>query len=424
MRLLTKTTLYFLVAMVAVLVTAGYFLFSQFSRQLDQQTDQELLLEEVQWIRYLRGQVDIGNAFLLRTPDIIIFPTEETVTTYPTISQLRGISPRQNKEVPYRQLLHMVAINGVAYQIIIRRSQEQKLVFVSNITRIMLGVFVGMLVAILLVNWFINQNIWKPFRRSLQKIRAAELQKMQAVRFDKSDITEFNDLNTSLNYMTSRIYNDYMVMKEFTENAAHEMQTPLAVVQSKLEILLQDVAITNQQAAAIANAQTALQRLVNLNQSLLMMAKIDNRQYQFSKPVVLNSVVEKYLQLFDEIFKAKQLTVHVNNAEAFQVNMHLVLVESLVSNLLGNAIKYNYQGGKVFITLLKNEFTISNTSTKPALPEGKEFKRFQQSEAANETSNGLGLAIVKKITDTHQLVIAYVFKQGTHSFSVKNKATP
>ena len=146
MRLLTKTTLYFLIAMVVLLTAGGFFFFRQFSREMDRQTDQELIIDEVQWIRYLKSQTEIGSTFILRTPEILVYPVDETPTEFPAISQSSGFSATQNIKVPYRQLSHVVDVNGINYQIIIRKSQEQKPVFLANITNIILLVFAAVFV--------------------------------------------------------------------------------------------------------------------------------------------------------------------------------------------------------------------------------------------------------------------------------------
>ena len=423
MRLLTKTTLYFLIAMVLLLAAGGFYLFRQFSKELDHQTDQELIIDEIQWIRYLETQADNGTTFILRTPELLIFPVDLPVKEYPTITQTKGFSVKQDKEVSYRQLSHVVSIRGIPYQLTIRKSQEQKTVFIANVTRILLLVFAGMFVITLLINWLINQNIWKPFKRSLEKIRGAELQKMEAIHFEETNIKEFNELNASLNYMTGKIYNDYLNMKEFTEDAAHEMQTPLAVVQSKIELLLQDNNITDQQAENIMQASAALKRLSNLNQSLLLLAKIENNQYETQETISLNTVTKKYLQLFEEIIKDKQVTVDLSSTSDFTLPIHSLLADSLISNLVGNAVKYNYPGGRVTISANSNRFQISNTSRLPAIELQVLFKRFNKQKNGNEPSNGLGLAIVKKICDTHHLDISYLFDNGIHSFSIQKNKT-
>jgi len=422
MRLLTKTTLYFLVAILLLLTIAGYYLFGQFSRELDRQTDRELVVDELQWVKYLRTQASLGNTFVLRSPDLLIHPVDKPIERLPTITRTESFSAGQNRRVPFRQLSQVVSISGIPYQLTIRRSQEQRPLFITNVTNLFLLVFAGIFITTLLVNWFINQSIWKPFQRSLVKIRGAELQQMKAIHFEESNIKEFNELNASLNYMTGKIYRDYENMKEFTENAAHEMQTPLAVIQSKVELMLQDANLPSGQVAALLQAETALKRLGNLNQSLLLLAKIENKQFETTETVDLAKVVKKYLQLFEDMTRQKNLDLQTNLDGAFPVVIHPFLADTMVSNLVGNAIKYNEDGGKLQLTSNQHQLTVSNSSSMPAIAPNQLFKRFRHQQNADSTSNGLGLAIVKKIGDTHHLEVNYQYAGGMHTFTIKRKA--
>lgn len=421
MRLLTKTTLYFLAAMVPLLAAAGFYLFHQFGKELNQRMDEELITEEIQWIRYLQAQSDNGITFILRTPEILIYPVNARAFKYPEIETTTGFDAKENRRRPFRQLSHVVPINGIPYLITIRKSQQQQTALIANVTRIMLLVFTGLFVATLLFNWLISKELWKPFRRSLQKIRSAELKKMEAVHFENTSIKEFNELNASLNSMAEKIYHDYINMKEFTENAAHEMQTPLAVVQSKMELLLQDPNLNEDQAASIMQAITALSRLSKLNQSLLLLAKIENNQYETNGTISIVDVTKKYLQLFDEVIKDKQLIIETNFAEDWLLNLHPLLADSLISNLIGNAVKYNYNGGKITIIVNANKYHISNTSQLLLINPQQLFKRFNKTKNSDGSSNGLGLAIVKKICDTHNLLITYHADNGIHHFNIEKK---
>jgi signal transduction histidine kinase len=403
--------------MVPLLAVAGFYLYTQFSKELNHKMDQELVTEEIQWIHYLQTEADNGTTFILNTPELLIAPANAPVTAYPRIEDANGAA----NKFPFRQLSHVVSINGIPYQIIIRKSQEQKAALEVNVTRIMFFVFVGLFITTLLFNWFISNRLWRPFRRSLEKIRSAELPKMEAVHFENTSISEFNELNASLNAMAEKMHADYVNMKEFTENAAHEMQTPLAVVQSKMELLLQDGNLTDQQVESIMDASTALSRLSKLNQSLLLLAKIENNQYETNETVSLTDITRKYLKLFDELIKDKKLQVETQFDEDFLANLHPLLADSLVANLVGNSIKYNYEGGMIKIIISNRKYEISNTSDLPPIDETQLFKRFNKSKNTSDSSNGLGLAIVKKICDMNNLAITYQSDNRLHSFIINKK---
>jgi signal transduction histidine kinase len=418
MRLLNKTILYYLLAMIPLLAIAGFYLFNKFSDELDRRSDNELINDEIQWIRYIRAEAMNGTTFFLKTPDLAIFPVDLPAAELPTITDSYSYNPELNLNTPYRVLSHVVLINGINYQLMIRKSQEQKIVLVRNLTRMMLLVFAGLFIATLLFNWFISERLWKPFRASLNKMKTLELQKMEAVHFEETNTREFSELNASLNYMTGRMYRDYMNMKEFTENAAHEMQTPIAIVQSKLELLLQDSNLQREQADSIAQASEALNRLSKLNQGLLLLAKIENNQFQSVEQLNLTAVLEKYLQQFDELINDKSLHVSANLQTAFFARIHPFLADSLISNLLGNAIKYNIAGGALVIHSTDNSLTIENSGDFQALDTNTLFQRFHATTGKDDSSNGLGLAIVKKIADNNGLNVTYQYSNERHVFTI------
>jgi signal transduction histidine kinase len=421
MKLLTKTTLYFLLAIIPLLAASGYLLFSRFNEQINERADKELVYEELQWIDYLDAATATGNNFILRSPDLLIYPEDGPVTNAPTLSTTYGARAKDGVQIPFRQLSDVIAVNGVAYRIFIRKSQEQKLALVANIATSMLVVFGGLLMATLLFNWIISRRLWHPFYASLHKIQNIELPKMQALRFEESSTEEFNQLNASLNTMAAKIHSDYITVKEFTEDAAHEMQTPLAVAQSKLELLLQDSALNATQAEAVVQATVALQRLGKLNQSLLLLAKIDNNQYEATATINLVDVTKKYLSLFDAVLKDKQLAIETAFTGDFEARLHPFLADSLVSNLLGNAIKYNYGEGKITLRASADEYRICNTSKQSSLNPENLFRRFKTSADNGVSSNGLGLAIVKKITDANGLVVRYEAKNDLHCFCISHR---
>jgi two-component system OmpR family sensor kinase len=424
MKLLTKTTIYFLLIMLPVLTAGAFFLFYQFNKEIKYEIEEELLNDQIQWIKYLDTIPPHSAVLQLSTPEFSLTPTEQSPQKHPILQDVMLYQEIAKQKTPYRELTQVIRVHNDNYLLTIRKSLIEKNDLIKNVFQVMLGVFAGLLCFTLLINWVISKRIWQPFYHSLDKIRNIQLDKIASLQFQPTSIHEFNQLNTVLANMTTRIYEDYVHMKELTEDAAHEMQTPLAIAQSKLELVLQDETLSNQQLQAIYQSSEALQRLSRLNQNLLLLAKIENQQYFITSTINLGDVIEKYLQLFEELLKDQQLTVEKSVADNVQWPIHPFLADTLVSNLLGNAIRYNYPNGKIVIQLNDKKFNISNTSQLPAIAPQQLFQRFKKSgPATNPGSNGLGLAIVKKIVDASQLIITYDYQQPFHHFTIEQKKT-
>lgn len=417
MKLLTKTMVYFLLIMLPVFTAGAFYLYTTFNKEIKHETDEELVNDKLQWMRYLDTATINNPVFAIHTPEFNLQPTDKPVQTKHKLNGVSIYQEPENTYAPFRQLTQVVTVNNKNYQLTLRKSLIEKDDLIKNIIHVMLAAFGGLFLFVLLSNWLISKSIWKPFYASLDKIQRLQLNKLENTVFDRTATHEFNQLNAALNNMTTRIHQDYTNIKELTEDAAHEMQTPLAIAQSKLELLLQDDSLSETQLKGILTSYDELQRLSRLNHNLLLLAKIENQQYPVTDQPDLCTVVEKYLSLFEELIREKELQIHTDMIATAPWPLHPALTDILVSNLLGNAIKYNYPHGHIRIHISAQAFSISNTSELPQIPPDILFQRFKKQHNVYTNSNGLGLAIVKKIADSYQLLLQYSYENGWHTFS-------
>lgn len=215
----------------------------------------------------------------------------------------------------------------------------------------------------------------------------------------------------------------YRLQKEFTENASHELQTPLAVFRSKLDLLLQQSDnITESQAAIIQDLYEITGRLSRLNRNLLLLAKMENKQFSKKEEVDVVEVIRQLLPYLESL--AGNLTIKNNfeleEKEHLCIPANRSLLESLLNNLVVNAVRHNRPDGEIRITLSPDSLTVSNTSTEKALNAKLIFNRFYRPSEKTK-GNGLGLAIVKAVCDYHGWKIAYHFDEETslHHFKVR-----
>ena len=213
--------------------------------------------------------------------------------------------------------------------------------------------------------------------------------------------------------MAEKTSYDYLSLKEFTENASHEIQTPLAIINSKIEMCLQDKQLSPEQAKLLMEASHAVNTLVNLNKSLIVLTKLDNNQVDPPGDINVNDKIFKRLNLFEEFIQEKDIDVNLKMDQSVIIKISPSLAGILFDNLIKNAIKHNYDhGGKINIEVTKDFIKIANTGIKPKVDTAKFFERFYKD--GNQESLGLGLAIVKKIVDIYGFEISYDYVNDLH----------
>lgn len=419
MRLLTKTTIYFSLLLLPLMAGAGYLLYRQLDRQLEKETDEELTNDSFYWKSYFASPKADLAVLDIHTQPFDMEPATAAASATPELTDVMLYQEADREVVPFRQRQEVMQINGKPYLLTLRRSLIEKSDWFSNIMSAMLIVLVALLGCILLINWMLSRRMWKPFYLTLENMQKIEVDQLSHLQLPPSSTQEFNRLQTALKQMANRIHQDYQNMKALTEDAAHEMQTPLAIAQQQLELIMQDPALTDNQGKAILQTTEALQRLSRLTHGLLFLAKIENHQYVADAPIALDAVVEKYVHLFDIQLLEQQLHLQLDLSHHQPLLLHPILADTLVSNLLGNAIKYNKPGGNISITLNAEGCIFSNTSHLDALPVKGSFERFKKYHAYTNNSNGLGLAIVQKICEAQGWQLEYSYAENMHVFAVR-----
>jgi signal transduction histidine kinase len=217
--------------------------------------------------------------------------------------------------------------------------------------------------------------------------------------------------------MSEKILQDYMNLKEFNENAAHELQTPLAVIKSKLDLLIQNEKMDESQMNLINSIYEATTRMSRLNQGLLLISRIQNNQFNVSEEVNIETIVDSTLVHFGEMIDLQFIRVTKQYIDPMVVHMNRTLAEILVNNLLSNAIRHNIQNGSIHITMNAKIFTIANTGPSLNVDPRQLFERFRKSDE-RLGSVGLGLSIVQKICTLYQLTASYNYSEGLHTLVI------
>lgn len=285
------------------------------------------------------------------------------------------------------------------------------------IFQLLIGLFVVLLITILVINVWVFHQSMKPFYILLDWLEKFRLGKKNDVLDNPTHTTEFRKLNEAVSRFASHSEEMFEQQKQFIGNASHEIQTPLAICQNRLEMLMEDETLSEQLMGEIAKTCQTLEYVSKLNKSLLLLSKIDNSQFTSVEKVCLNEILYRYLYDYQEVYDYKGITLDVHEKNTFNITMNGTLAVVLITNLLKNAFVHNIYKGKIQIEITSSNIRFGNTGKDEHLDEKHIFERFYQG-SKKEGSTGLGLAIVDAICRQSQLSIQYQFVKGWHWFDI------
>ncbi|HHH53812.1 MAG TPA: HAMP domain-containing histidine kinase [Bacteroidetes bacterium] len=417
-KLLHKTQrIYLIYFTVILLITAPLFYFIIHKMYIDN-ADESLRLREYEFRK--------NNISSLHISDI---PIWNKYNPYVKIVEDKGLKndslfytyyyENQDEETElYRELNTPITIENTPFTFSARTNLVESEDLIMSIAILFLIIIILLLAGLYFMNKRMSEKLWNPFYQTLQQIEDFEIDKHKIPTFNKSDIEEFNRLNISINNLIEKNTIIYNNQREFVENAAHELQTPIAVFKAKIDTIIQRSDITQGQAGILVSLNKTVSRLSRLNKNLLLLSKIENNQFNKTTTFSINELIEDQLQFFIEQAEQKNIEIKTDFQNDVLIDANRGLTEILVNNLLLNAIKHNIEDGQINISIFEQTLGISNKGIDNELPKNKLFKRFSKSNPSGK-GTGLGLAIIKKIADTYGWIVSYYFKDGVHQFSIR-----
>ncbi|MBS1572726.1 MAG: HAMP domain-containing histidine kinase [Bacteroidetes bacterium] len=327
--------------------------------------------------------------------------------------------PDDEESVPFRVLEFNTSENGKDYAVRIQKSLVESEDLLQTIAILQAFIFFILMTTLLLINRKLKFKIWNPFYQTLERLEKFKLDTDVSLDLPQNSITEINDLNQSINVLTARNIEVFQAQKEFTENASHEMQTPLAILQSNVDLLWQTQPLSEEQTKILENLTETNSRISRLNKALLLIAKIDNQQFSDKKNIDIQVLVENILEKNRESFFHKNIDVRVKVEGQMIVTSDETLMEILFGNLISNAFRYSPKNTTIDIMIKSNQFSIENQAVDgTGLDTQKLFRRFQKQEHFHKNSIGLGLEICKKICEQNSMKIQYAFLNNKHEFRI------
>lgn len=323
---------------------------------------------------------------------------------------------------PYRILRTGVSIMGEPYLLQIQESLVTTRDLVSTIVTIQVLLLTMLFIGFVIINQKLTKTVWAPFYAILDKLKKYQIDKDATIDLPPSTTTEFQELSTAIGELVNKSFIAFQSQKEFTENASHELQTPLAICRSKLELLTQTQELTREQADLVEGLFDALNRISRLTRDLLLLSKIENRQFLDLEKIEVEKIFAKCINLYDRQIHEKELTIEISFSEALWINANPILFEVLISNLVSNAVRHSVQKSTIVIKGFKDRVIIRNSGVPMEHPE-KIFQRFHR-QHRSMVGSGLGLSIVKKVCDLSGYTISYSYSFAIHQFEIAFNAFP
>lgn len=426
MKLLARYNRVNLITSIVIMLITGFAYYQAISSILTRQKDKDLEDEEMEIFEYVALNHNLPQTFETKHQQITFSEAKPNSVKRKFVDTVYfkkwdKHNPKRNKYhatgdyEPGLGLISSVTAAGKYYKVQIIESKVETEDLLQIIFYITIGVIILLLLILFTTNRLILNRLWKPFYGLMQELKDFSIAKPTTIPKINTSIDEFKDLNTVVTDMTAKAKADYVTLKNFTENASHELLTPIAVINSKLDTLIQTDNFSERQSKLLSDLYSGVSRLNRLNQSLLLLVKIENRILQDQKLINLHELIKEMIVQFEEIFHDKELKLTYKLDEK-EIYANRYLIEILLSNLITNAIRHNYFGGEIVINLTHESFIIQNTGDNAPLPVEKIFTRFHKSSGSE--GSGLGLTISRQICENFKLVLNYQYSAPYHNFII------
>ncbi|MER2998194.1 sensor histidine kinase [Pontibacter populi] len=417
MRILTKTSLYYLLVSFVVFLMGGIAYYNIMQGEIYDEVDDQLFTDKENILAFIRRTNELPHVTSGVSETIVVKEITDKNPILESLTDTLIYSSYDEENIPYRRLTFAAYQNGKAYQYSILKSVMDFDDLFESTVFAMGWTFLMLLVGLGAVNYTINKYTWRNFYDTLGKIKRYSLSQYGPLQLKPSETTEFQELNQVLQTMTDKIHNDYLNLKEFTENVSHEIQTPLAIVNSKLELFMQSGNLTPTQAKLLEEMHNSVSRLARLNKSLILLTRIENREFKENEDIPMHEFLAEQTEQLQEIIEMHGLTVEQTIVQPVQVHLNRGLAEILVSNLLINAIQHNQPDGTIKIILDKEKLCIKNSGEELTETGRNLFGRFVSSNKRKD-SLGIGLALVSRICTVYNMRPTYRFDNGMHELCI------
>ena len=410
MKLTTKTGLSFISSSAIFFLLGSVFMYYAVRVILADDLSSRLYQMQSDFIKNSLGEIDINT---LSNKSIFIEELDESII--PRISDTVLIE--DDKYVLYRKINFPHKHNNQNYSIEILQSQTQTDLLIWRIVILNVALAMSFFLIIFFLNHLSVKRGLRIFYKTVSKLENYQTSKPELISFENSEIDELNKLTEIFEKMSLKISSDFNAQKEYTENVSHEIQTPLAIISSKADELLQSEKLEKDEMEKLETIMNTTSRLARINQALILLTKIENKFYAETTSLNIKKIIQEKIDFYSHLIDEKGISVKIDINDEYQLSMNTYLADTLFLNLIKNAIMHNINDGTIEISFDGQILNIINTGPKLDFDDNI-FKRFVRS--TNKESLGIGLSIVKRICDFYSMEISYSYNSH-HEFKLDIK---
>ena len=411
MKLITKSSLTFISASVLFFLVGSIIMYFSVRTIFSSNLNDILVEKKIN----LRKQIEPDNVERFYSNDVFVSKINSEIPS--SFSDTVLIENR--KYILYRKIDFSYFTSNQYYKISILHPQSRTDILVSKIVIMNVGLAFVFFLILFFVNRHSLKNTLKVFYSTISKLEQFDWSNNDELHLDSAHIFEIKKMNSVIQKMADTIRRDFELQKEYTENVSHELQTPLAIIISKSDELMQSANLTKEQMEQLALLMETTNRLSKINQALIFLTKIENRFYTEGFTFSLKQLLKDQLELFSDSIKENNIKLKLNLLDTTHIYMDKYLAETMINNLIRNAISHNNNTKEISISIDNNCFIISNSGEKLPFPKEKIFDRFSRS-SSNKMSLGIGLSVVKSISELYNFELSYS-QENSHTFIIKFK---
>lgn len=423
MKLINKTTLYFLIPAFFLIGICAVLQYQFIQSGIVNRIDKQLVKEKNLIVKQLNHlQKNAAGLTLYKTlkSDVEIIEKPQQQEQEDQFYTTKKINESDEEQVKHRVLSFSFSTVNHHYSVKIWKPMAESKTFTLGLLTTSIILFILLATFSIISNRYITKGIWKPFYQTLNELQKFNFSNPEKLSLNESNIYEFNLLNSEIELLIHKIVKDYNLYRNFIQNVSHELQTPIAVASSKVDLLHQSPQMNEFEHQQLSIINNNLNKLSRLNQSLVLLLKIENNLYSKKEKIDVNAYIDKALQNFEDVIELRNIKLSVKKSRKLEVFCNGLLIEVLIDNLIKNAVKHNLTDGFLEIETTSKEFIIRNSGEKLSVQAEFLFERFR-TDSNSSDSIGLGLSIVHQICVNNDFAVKYKNKENNHSITVTFK---